>query len=382
MSTEDDTYAPRSPDLSFLAAGSDIPSNVNSSERPQIPPPANLYYHKATEGESPGAIKQGKPQLHHTSQLGYQPQSPPLPLVQARAKPTSAGAGFGFNSNQHHQQHHHQFAQYSSNPYPPHQPAVQQPGPGSYPQQQSAAPPIYGTLSQEQSVPRPYYPPFSAPTSVTAHYQTSQPQLANSLYPPAGVDPYSHAQPSVLGLSVSQTPVGQGLHSPTTLETLQYDGHRQARTSHSASAMPPRKAAQVAAKQPDVMPSPVKTKFPTARIKRIMQADEEVGKVAQQTPIAVGKALELFMVQLVTKSAEVAREKNSKRITAQMLKQAVESANEWDFLQDIVAKVSEKEESSKSAAGRARPESDSDEEADAGEPKKKGRGGRKKKAPA
>ncbi|RYP67630.1 hypothetical protein DL769_005701 [Monosporascus sp. CRB-8-3] len=146
--------------------------------------------------------------------------------------------------------------------------------------------------------------------------------------------------------------------------------------------MPPRKSAQVVAKQPEVMPSPVKTKFPTARIKRIMQADEEVGKVAQQTPIAVGKALELFMVQLVTKSAEVAREKNSKRITAQMLKQAVESANEWDFLQDIVAKVSEKEESSKSAAGRARPESDSDEEADAGEPKRKGRGGRKKKAPA
>jgi Dr1-associated corepressor len=31
----------------------------------------------------------------------------------------------------------------------------------------------------------------------------------------------------------------------------------------------------------------VKTKFPVARIKRIMQADEEVGKVAQVTPVAV-----------------------------------------------------------------------------------------------
>ncbi|RYP17521.1 hypothetical protein DL765_004485 [Monosporascus sp. GIB2] len=381
MSTGDGTYAPRSPDLSFLAAGSDIPPNVNSSERPQIPPPANLYYHKATEDESPGATKQAKPQLHHASQFGYQPQSPPLPLVQAQSNTIPAGADLGFNNNQHYQ-HHDQFAQYSSNPYPPHQPAVQQPRPGSYPQQQSSAPPVYGTLSQEQSVPRPYYPPFSAPTSAAAQYQTSQTQLANSFYPPAGADPYSHAQPTVSGLSVSQTPVGPGLHPPTARETLQYDGHRRARTSHSANAMPPRKSAQVPATQPEVMPSPVKTKFPTARIKRIMQADEEVGKVAQQTPIAVGKALELFMVQLVTKSAEVAREKNSKRITAQMLKQAVESANEWDFLQDIVAKVSEKEESSKSAAGRARPESDSDEEADAGEPKRKGRGGRKKKAPA
>lgn len=34
----------------------------------------------------------------------------------------------------------------------------------------------------------------------------------------------------------------------------------------------------------------VKTKFPVARIKRIMQADEDVGKVAQATPTAVCKS--------------------------------------------------------------------------------------------
>lgn len=44
----------------------------------------------------------------------------------------------------------------------------------------------------------------------------------------------------------------------------------------------------------DLQPRPgaaieVKTKFPVARIKRIMQADEDVGKVAQVTPIAVCK---------------------------------------------------------------------------------------------
>lgn len=35
----------------------------------------------------------------------------------------------------------------------------------------------------------------------------------------------------------------------------------------------------------------VKTKFPVARIKRIMQADEDVGKVAQVTPTAVCESL-------------------------------------------------------------------------------------------
>lgn len=33
----------------------------------------------------------------------------------------------------------------------------------------------------------------------------------------------------------------------------------------------------------------IKTKFPVARIKRIMQADEDVGKVAQVTPVIVCK---------------------------------------------------------------------------------------------
>ncbi|RWA10391.1 hypothetical protein EKO27_g4729 [Xylaria grammica] len=153
----------------------------------------------------------------------------------------------------------------------------------------------------------------------------------------------------------------------------------QPTTSSPPNAMPRGKVAAQVAKEPEIMESPVRTKFPTARIKRIMQADEEVGKVAQQTPIAVGKALELFMVQLVHKSAEVAKEKNSKRITAPMLKQAIDSTNEWDFLREIVAKVTEEKEGAKSG-GRPKAESDSDDDADTGEVRKKGRGGRKKKA--
>jgi Dr1-associated corepressor len=38
----------------------------------------------------------------------------------------------------------------------------------------------------------------------------------------------------------------------------------------------------------------VKTKFPVARIKRIMQSDEDVGKVAQVTPVAVCKSSPYF----------------------------------------------------------------------------------------
>lgn len=145
--------------------------------------------------------------------------------------------------------------------------------------------------------------------------------------------------------------------------------------------MPPRRAAAAAAAEtaPAVDPSPVKTKFPTARIKRIMQADEEVGKVAQQTPIAVGKALELFMIQLVSKSAEVAREKNSKRVTPAMLKAVVEADDQWDFLRDIVSKVEQDKEGAGGGKGKGAAKAETDSEEDSDVPKKKRGGGRRKK---
>jgi histone H3/H4 len=120
----------------------------------------------------------------------------------------------------------------------------------------------------------------------------------------------------------------------------------------------------------------IKTKFPVARIKRIMQADEEVGKVAQVTPVAVNKALELFMTALVLGAAERAREKGGKRITAGHLKSVVEADEQFDFLGDIVGRVQETAEGDKKRKGGK----DSDSEAEnSGERKvKKGKGRRKK----
>ncbi|KAI4214711.1 MAG: hypothetical protein LQ351_002784 [Letrouitia transgressa] len=108
----------------------------------------------------------------------------------------------------------------------------------------------------------------------------------------------------------------------------------------------------------------VSTKFPVARIKRIMQADEDVGKVAQVTPTAVSKALELFMISVVTKAANEAKAKSSKRVTAAHLKSAVEKDEQLDFLAEIISKVPD--------APVAKKDEDSEE---AGEGKKKKGGG-------
>ena len=87
----------------------------------------------------------------------------------------------------------------------------------------------------------------------------------------------------------------------------------------------------------------VKTKFPIARIKRLIQSDDEVGKVAQTTPTGVGeffplffirvgnyvrlttikstaKALEFFLIHTVSAAAAEARVKSTKKISAAHLK--------------------------------------------------------------
>lgn len=45
------------------------------------------------------------------------------------------------------------------------------------------------------------------------------------------------------------------------------------------------------------------------------------------------------MISLVSKAAEEAQSKSSKRITAEHLKRAVAKEEEYDFLQDIISKI-------------------------------------------
>ncbi|KAJ7048542.1 histone-fold-containing protein [Mycena amicta] len=81
------------------------------------------------------------------------------------------------------------------------------------------------------------------------------------------------------------------------------------------------------------------TKFPVARIKRIMQKDEEVGKVAQATPIVISKALELFLGLIIDEASKVTIERGSKKVEAYHLKHAVVTTEMLDFLKELVEAV-------------------------------------------
>ncbi|WFD32240.1 H2A super protein [Malassezia sp. CBS 17886] len=113
------------------------------------------------------------------------------------------------------------------------------------------------------------------------------------------------------------------------------------------------------------------SKFPIARIKRIMQADEDVGKVAQATPVVISKALELFMQDIVACSVEHTRKSGGKRMAPYHLKRATQTNETFDFLKDIVERVQDPLESGTGPKGGkrrkiARPVSEAEKDKDEG----------------
>lgn len=79
--------------------------------------------------------------------------------------------------------------------------------------------------------------------------------------------------------------------------------------------------------------------FPVARIKKMMQADEDVGKIATTTPILVGKALECMIEDVLTAAANVAISRRAKTVQPAHLREAIDAADAFDFLRGKLAHV-------------------------------------------
>jgi len=74
-----------------------------------------------------------------------------------------------------------------------------------------------------------------------------------------------------------------------------------------------------------------------------MQTDEDVGKIARDTPVLMSRALELFVTDLVQQSAQLTVEKNSTILHPCYIKQCVQNNHLFDFLVDVVAQVPDTE---------------------------------------
>lgn len=92
------------------------------------------------------------------------------------------------------------------------------------------------------------------------------------------------------------------------------------------------------------MPSKKKkynARFPPARIKKIMQTDEEVGKVAAAVPAIISRALEMFIESLILKANETTQTRRAKTLSTSHIKQTIENEKKFDFLKDLVVNISD-----------------------------------------
>lgn len=79
--------------------------------------------------------------------------------------------------------------------------------------------------------------------------------------------------------------------------------------------------------------------FPVARIKKMMQADDDVGKIATATPILVGKALECMIEDVLTSAARVAISRRAKTVQPAHMREAVDATDAFDFLRARLAHI-------------------------------------------
>nr|CAB3263013.1 uncharacterized protein LOC100186645 [Phallusia mammillata] len=92
------------------------------------------------------------------------------------------------------------------------------------------------------------------------------------------------------------------------------------------------------------MPSKKKkynSRFPPARIKKIMQTDDEIGKVAAAVPVLISKCLEMFLVSILQHTGEVTKGKHAKTMSTSHLKECINNVGMFDFLKDVVANVAD-----------------------------------------
>jgi hypothetical protein len=84
------------------------------------------------------------------------------------------------------------------------------------------------------------------------------------------------------------------------------------------------------------------------------------------------------MIALVTSAAEKAKSGNSKRVTAQHLKRAIEGDQQFDFLNEIVSRVAEGPDTGGKRVKNDDDSEDEDMDMDRVKPAKKTKGKRKK----
>lgn len=78
-------------------------------------------------------------------------------------------------------------------------------------------------------------------------------------------------------------------------------------------------------------------RFSPSRIKRIMQSDEEVGKIGSTVPYIMSKSLEMFLESLLKEASDITKSRGARTLTTSHLKMAIHNNDKFALLRDLVA---------------------------------------------
>ncbi|XP_061890945.1 dr1-associated corepressor-like isoform X2 [Entelurus aequoreus] len=81
-------------------------------------------------------------------------------------------------------------------------------------------------------------------------------------------------------------------------------------------------------------------RFPPGRIKKIMQKNAEVGRMAMAVPVIISRVLEMFLKSLLTQACSITESKCSGVVSVAHMKQCIESEKLFHFLKDLAERAS------------------------------------------
>jgi len=85
-------------------------------------------------------------------------------------------------------------------------------------------------------------------------------------------------------------------------------------------------------------------RFSPSHIKRMMQVDEDIGKVAHAVPAMVARAVEMFSTVLVQRAGEITKQRGAKTMTSEHMSVVIREDPKFDFLIDLVEGIGESRE--------------------------------------
>lgn len=99
------------------------------------------------------------------------------------------------------------------------------------------------------------------------------------------------------------------------------------------------------AAQPGLPPAPIrKRRFSSAkiqptRVKKVMQSDEEIGRMVASVPVAIGRAMEHFAEKLLEASAMCVQCSTSRTLSPSHMKQAMLQYRHFAFLEPLMREI-------------------------------------------